>query len=338
MRPILAVILLLASLLNQASAGYTNVFFFGDSLTDTGNVNEQYKLINPKPPGFPAVVPGPPYDPGGRASNGPLYADRLAERLGFDATASLRGGDNYAFGGARTRYESPFGPPFLGIRDQVNTFISRPGAADSGALYVVWGGANNLQDILLGRTTDLLGNPIPSVGQTIGDLSSMISDLYGEGARSFLVPNLPNLGLVPRVRELGPLAQGQAQLLTTAFDTGLNNALDGLEATLAGIDIIRFDVSSVFNAIVANPPAFGFSNVTNRCYTGDDLTFTGGGTVCANPATFLFWDGIHPTTTAHQLLGDLMLAALAVPEPNVIALLALGLGLMSVRRRRAGRP
>jgi len=332
MRHIFAFVLLLASLLNEASAGYTNVFFFGDSLTDTGNVNEQYKLISPKPPGFPAVVPGDPYDPGGRGSNGPLYADRLAQGLGFDATASLRGGDNYAFGGARTRYESPFGPPFLGIRDQVNAFIAQPGGADPHALYVVWGGANNLQDILLGRTTDVLGNPIPSVGQTLGDLASMIGALYGEGARSFLVPNVPNLGLVPRVRELGPVAQGQAQALTMAFDGGLNTTLDGLDRMLADIDIIKFDVFSALNAIVANPLAFGFSNVTDRCYTGDDLMFTGGGTVCATPGTYVFWDGIHPTTRTHQILGDLMLAA--IPEPSVIALLALGLGLMSVRRRR----
>jgi outer membrane lipase/esterase len=334
-RHIFPVVLLLASLLNEASAGYTNVFFFGDSLTDTGNVNELYKLITPKPPGFPAVIPGDPYDPGGRGSNGPLYADRLAEGLGFDATASLRGGDNYAFGGARTRYERPFGPPFLGIKDQVNAFIAKPGSADSHALYVVWGGANNLQDILLGRTTDLLGNPIPSVTETLGDLASLIHDLYNEGARSFLVPNLPNLGLVPRVRELGPLAQGQAQLLTMVFDAGLSTTLDGLEGTLAGIDIMKFDVSYAFNTILANPLAYGFLNVTDRCYTGDDVTFTGGGTVCANPDTYLFWDGIHPTTRMHQILGDLMLAAL--PEPSVIALLALGLGLMSVRRRGAWR-
>lgn len=333
MRHIFAAVLLTASLLNEATASYTNVYFFGDSLTDTGNVNELYKLI-PKPPGAPPVIPGDPYDPEGRASNGPLYADRLAQGLGFDATAASRGGDNYAFGGARTRYQV-FGPPFLGIRDQVNVFINQPGSADSDALYVIWGGANNLQDILLGRTTDVLGNPIPSVSQTLDDLRLLLLGLYDEGARSFLVPNLPNLGLVPRVREFGQPAQQLALFLSVSFDQGLSGMLDGLESALPGIDILRFDTFAAFNGIVADPLAFGFSNITDRCYTGDDLMFTGGGTVCANPDDYLFWDGIHPTAKTHRLLGDLMLAQ--IPEPGVIALLAVGLGLTAVRRRSTRR-
>src|SRR5688572_16631004 len=218
---------------------YTGIYIFGDSLTDTGNVQELYATL-PKPPGAPAVVPGPPYDPEGRASNGIVYADVLAAGLGLTATASRRGGDNFAYGGARTRYQRPFGPPFPGILEQVDEFIARPGPADSTALYVVWGGSNNLQDILQGRTTDLLGNPIPNIPQTLGDIASIIQALYAEGARTLLVPNVANLARVPRVRELGTAAQAGATFVSLAYNQGLDNVLDTLDSTFADLAIIRF--------------------------------------------------------------------------------------------------
>ena len=33
--------------------------------------------------------------------------------------------------------------------------------------------------------------------------------------------------------------------------------------------------------VVDHPGDFGIGNVADRCYTGDDLNFSGGGTICA---------------------------------------------------------
>jgi phospholipase/lecithinase/hemolysin len=341
MRIVIATLLSLLTSLPATAQPVTGIFFFGDSLTDTGNVTTLYAAL-PKPPGAPAVIPGPPYDPAGRASNGPLYADVLAAGLGLDATAALRGGGNYAFGGARTRYQV-LGPPFLGILDQVAALRALPGPADSSALYVLWGGSNNLQDIFLRRTIDPLGHPIPTLGETLADMGQALDSLYDEGARRLLVPNVPNLGLVPRVRELGgAAAQTFATGLVQVYNSGLTGLLDNFEATHPDAQLMRFDSFGIFNAIVANAAAFGFTNTTDRCYTGDDLGFTGGGSVCANPSQYIFWDGIHPTTAVHQLVGRAMLqeVAAAVPEPSSWALAVVGFGLLGAlafKRRRDAR-
>jgi len=342
MRTALCWFLLTAFAAPALAVPITDVYFFGDSLTGTGNVQEVYAALPTKPPGLPATVPGAPYDPGGRASNGPVYADVLATGLGFDALASSRGGNNFAFGGARTRYHI-FGPQFQGIIEQVAAFRARPGAAAPNALYVLWAGSNNLQDIFLGRTTDVLGNPIPNPAETRADIRSMIDSLYDEGARTLLVPNVPDLSRVPRLTAITDSAgQMGARLLVQAFNAALDAVLDEAESDLPGLRLIRFDSFAAFNDILLNPTAFGLTNTTDRCYTGDDLTFTGGGSVCANPDEYFFWDGIHPTTAVHQELGERMLAtvlAATVPEPSPLALIALflALGWISVRRSDAGR-
>ena len=108
-----------------------------------------------------------------------------------------------------------------------------------------------------------------------------------------------------------------------SFNQLLDISLRALETTLNGLDIIAFDTFSALNDIVTDPSRHGLSNTTDRCYTGDDLGFTGGGSICANPDQYLFWDGIHPTSAVHGILGRQMFVA--VPEPGTLALLCAGL-------------
>lgn len=84
---------------------------------------------------------------------------------------------------------------------------------------------------------------------------------------------------------------------------------------------------SFMTGVVGAGAASGFSNWTNACAAAVNN---------CDVNTSLFWDGIHPTTLAHQQLSAAVLAV-AVPEPDVAALLAVGLAVIAVssRRRRA---
>ncbi|MCP4670994.1 MAG: PEP-CTERM sorting domain-containing protein, partial [Desulfobacula sp.] len=64
-------------------------------------------------------------------------------------------------------------------------------------------------------------------------------------------------------------------------------------------------------------------------YESDPWMGTGG-----NPADYLFYDDIHPTTDAHWLLAQY--ATSAVPIPGALLLFCSGLiGLAGLRRRKA---
>jgi outer membrane lipase/esterase len=68
-----------------------------------------------------------------------------------------------------------------------------------------------------------------------------------------------------------------------------------------GIEIIVVNTNSLFNKIVANPKAYGFSNVKDAGWCGTDDVPT---CTSHNPNNFLFWDELHPTTAANQILAS----------------------------------
>ena len=319
---------LVASSTSAFAAPFTKLFVLGDSASDNGNL---LALTG-------GLAPAPPYALG-RASNGPVAVEYLSLALGLGPLlpAALPGGTNFAVIGAATGNVQLAGAPPGVTADNVAAtigfalpptgmsnaqlaqfFFRNPGPIDPNALFVVWGGPN-----------DLVLNPSVEVAvAAAANIGMMIDALYGAGARNFLVPNMGDLGLTP-------VGQGtSASVLSGVF----NAALAGQLATRAGrpgISLIGFNTFNLFNSVVASPETYGFTNVEDECYQGPLLGVGGQGTVCATPNSFLFWDQTHPSAAAHALLGARVAAA--VPEPAITALTGVGLGVAAllIRRRRA---
>jgi phospholipase/lecithinase/hemolysin len=327
-------VVLLAALLSLplTARAYSTLYVLGDSLSDTGNL---YAATG-------ALPQAPYYD--GRFSNGPVYAEYLWTQLGFSGSLqpSRLGGTDYAYGGARSRYHAfdngipGFNPvgglssfyPFslLGQRDAL--LAGHAGGLDPDALYTVWEGSNDVSDAIGLALTGKGGQAQALIAQAATDFIQVIADLVGAGAQHLLIPNIPNLGLVPEVVALGAGAQDVASKLTLAYNLLIANNLAAF-----GADIKHLDTYGILTALVADPTAYGLpagTDVDTACFTG----FVGvPGGVCSAPDSYVFWDKIHPSAPVHEVLGAL--AAHAVPEPASVLLAALALAALVLARRRA---
>jgi len=291
---------------------FDNIYVLGDSLSDQGNLSIATG----------GVAPDPTHYFNGRFSNGPVYTDILAQKLGLPLGPSLLGGNNFAFGGARTtsNVAENFLPPGLfpwSLNAETAAFASR-GIHDPSGLYIVFSGSNDIGDILSNNL-----DPATVFSTLLNGTLMAVQAFKDAGAQTILVPNVANLGLTPEALNAG--TSQAATLLSAQYDEILHDAL--IQAATGGVNIIQFDTFAWLNKIVAHPGAFGLTNVSDACYSGF-IFFDPNATECANPNDYLFWDREHPTTAGQALLARKMLAALspqAVPEPPPISLLLTGL-------------
>jgi phospholipase/lecithinase/hemolysin len=227
---------------------------FGDSLSDNGNA--------------------------GRFSNGPVWVEQLARRLGLPLVAAIGGGTNYAVGGARL---DPASGPYS-LRAQADLFLrQRPRTGRT--LFVVFGGGNDLLAAVSHPEAERL------VDAAVASLRSIVADLVRADAQDLLVPNLPDVGMTPQVRSFGREAMEQAARLSLGFNRKADQALDAV-AGAGALRIGRLDVHAMAERARQDPAAYGFRDVTTPCQDRRD---------CAG---YLFWDGVHPTTEAHGRLAD----------------------------------
>ena len=301
-----------------AAAPYSDIYFFGDSVSDAGNV----ALAIGQPQGVPQLVTGNsyipdyPYYPTGRYSNGPVWAEDFAGMFGLSATPSLAGGNDFAFAGARTG-----GPnvPAPTLTSQVDMYLGGTGGtARPDALYVIAEVGNDARDALAaigGGADPAVTFQAASQGYAT-DVANLVDALRDAGATQFLVFDNVNLGLAPAVTALGSGAANLATTLTASMNLSLYQRLDGE----AGVRV--FDTFSFLTDVVENPGAHGFTNATDACAA----------VAAADCSTYVFWDGLHPTAALHELI-----AASIVPEAPSLQMLVVGLVALALVGRRARR-
>lgn len=324
----------------------SDLFVFGDSLSDGGNSG----IVSRAATGGALTFPPFPYY-NGQYSNGPVAVEYLWNsynpgNTNFKPSLSPGGGTNYAIGGATTglaSYNSIASsvPAFLqpaygnlGNAWQLNAFAAQnPVFNPATSLFVVWLFPNDVFNYqATGGNTPGTASGGPAVGPVtpadliangIQNIVDSVLFLASKGAQHFLVPNLVDISATPDGNG-NPGLQG----LALNFDFFLAQALTALDAALTSAEIVQFDTYGALDSLIANPSAYGITNTTEKCV--DNIV---NGRCDPNNNTWLFWDGSHPTTYAHRILGAQFAAA--VPEPESILLLAIGLLGIFVTRRRA---
>ena len=328
--------LLLFSSASAQTPAFTQVIVFGDSLSDDGNLRNRLEDA------YAISYPGGDYNySDGRFTNSSdtdpasdMYAGTWHEQLARDflglaaSTNSLDGGTDYAFGGATTEdgsrevtvISNPV--PFLGgeltvttdnLGKQIDDYLADQ-TIDPAALYIVWGGGNDLFD---DDSTD-------NVTATAVRVAGLVDRLARAGAVYILVPNVPPLGLVPSYKD-DPDTAAALNAASAQYRSDFNVQLDAEVSALATdgitINLYRLDVYGLFYRLAANPADYGFVNISDSAQ-GEDV----------DPDQYLFWDDIHPTTAGHYQIAvaaSELLAGTAQPPAqslNLSARLAVGTG------------
>ncbi len=286
---------------------YTSIVIFGDSLSDTGNVAH---LTQDK---YGVRIPGPVADyTDGRFTDGDdtlpvaqkyfgVWIEQLAATLPSKPiiTDSLDGGTNYAYGFALTGSGTTLLTltPTLSVSvnnmgQQITDYLATSPVISNRTLFVVWGGAN---DILNATSLD-------DVIKASIEETKDIQRLVDAGATQFIVPNLPPLGLVPRLNG-SPTTSIPATTASIVYNEFLKASLTLLQDFSFGkrLRIRQLDVFSLFNQIIASPSSYSLANVTSSAQ----------GAYTVDPDTYLFWDDLHPTTKGHEILAQTAASLLA---------------------------
>lgn len=326
-----------------AQAGpFNDIYLLGDSLGDQGNLFQATLATTG------AGIPANDHYFNGRFANGEVYSGLLAQGLGLTISRSSAGGNNFAYGGARANYNLVENPPTPGgfppglfpwsLNLERAAFAARQ-VNNPQALYAVFSGSNDVADLIGASARGGFNSTKAQSDAAVQSTLAVVDAFKAAGARYVLVPNLPDLGLVPKITSLNAVLGFNVSGLATALTIRFNDTLDAALGQVTGVQIVRFDTFNLLRQVHSQPASFNFSNVTEPCYTGFVDPAKPTDTVCASPQSYVFWDSEHPSAAMHAVISNGMLGAInaAVPEPSAAALLALGLVVLTLAkwRRRA---
>jgi phospholipase/lecithinase/hemolysin len=282
---------------------FSQIIVFGDSLSDTGNISDRTSAKT----GGTVDYPSDTFNySDGRFTNSSdtdpssvLFVGVWHEQLARTflkipaATFSLGGGVNYAFGGGTTKNgsheetvvtTSVFGDVTITIDDmgkQVDDYLASH-VIDPNALYVLWGGGNDLRD----------DDSAAGVTATAARATALMTRLANAGAKYIMVPNVPPVGIIPRYAS-EPARTKSLSRASAAYREELSADLAAAVSDLAsqGITPTLYPLDAWTNTIrvLTYPERYGFTDVRNVSQGNSSF----------NPDHYLFWDDVHPTTAAH---------------------------------------
>ena len=263
-------------------SAYSGMVVFGDSLSDNGPADGYGLRIS---------------------SNGRVWADYLAERLGV---ALL----DMAHSSAATNYHPATGSARWGFCWQIEKYLGTKGPITADTLHVIWIGGNDL----LKRA----GDPRVAIDKAVANIVYGIERLVGAGAKHILVMNLPNLGLTPMMNGHNLHMNGQGlrypfvdnprggAKMAAAFNHSLAHALAPYRRA---VNLIEIDIFELMNRFVAEG---AFDNATHMLMVNQPTD-----------KSYMFWDTHHPTDDAHRRIAAAVYRTL-VRSPHAAARFPIG--------------
>ncbi|WP_367606310.1 SGNH/GDSL hydrolase family protein [Legionella sp. W05-934-2] len=289
------------SLVAKASVPFNHIVVFGDSLSDNGNAFERTQHYVPQTP---------PYFQG-RFSDGPVWIEYIAKAISTEENFL----QDYALGGAGVTAENDDIDGVFTLANEVKDFLQNNNqVADEESLYVIWIGANNY--LILPDDED---ETVDTVKQ---GTSKALDKLINAGAKHFLVLNLPELSRTPLAKSMGEEEHDKLARYTQKHNAMLDQVMETYRKKHPDVHWYFYNVHQMFNKALETPENYDITNVTDMCFEEDlaanvrlqpvirmEKLFN-----IAPPSDcehYLFFDPVHPTAKAHQIMAKEVLAELS---------------------------
>lgn len=330
---------------NDNSEEVDRIVIFGDSMSDTGNIKNWLRIF----PDEPYVA--------GRFSNGPIWVDYL----GINSSIPVQ---NFALGGLTTRKDEEIFDSILdkvrfsitsSLDKEINNYhkkslnekhITRP----NNTLFYIWTGGNDYLNMLssdkinifLDEPEDVMYGYFSYVDRTTDGIVESLQNLYNLGGRKFFLLNLPDMGLIPKLKynstyhnnfnedayeKLFALSSGMTMVSDT-HNILLAQKIDDFLKKNSDVEIAFLDVNQMVDRIMSNTSLDNEDEFFNyglyeelystkltvdeknlligqECYTGYGI-MRDFENVCENPSEKIFWDYAHATTYMQCLVAGKM--------------------------------
>lgn len=277
-----------------------DLVYFGDSLTDNGNLYDATQGV------LPWFVRQGLAGPTNAASDGVTHAayteDLTGQSTANYAVAAGRAVGTYTIEEVVTDFglgpliTAPPGDPKLdfdiNLGGQVDRFSADTAGQDlSGTTAFILIGGNDY-GTLDTNSPFLIFEAIAKITAVIDNIDTAVDDLLAQGVGRVVLANLPPVTFFASSAAMSPSELSDAQLL---FDSH-NAALESL-AFLSGGDVDVIDMEAMAEAIVEDPTGFGLIAPYDQTQQGSNVLQS------FDPDQVAFWDDIHPTTATHGVLG-----------------------------------
>jgi outer membrane lipase/esterase len=273
-----------------------------------------------------------------RVSDGPVAVEHLAEHFGLATLRpslhvlpnQARDGTVYAVAGAKAR-----GVTDADLARQVDWLLVNHAALPQEAVYVIMIGGNDVIDALQADADYPTAAVRPSaaiVSAAVDAIATQLERLLAFGARRVVVANVPDLAALPAVRVAAKASRDETAALAAAnaisvtFNRRLEANLDDIETGMRVLTptpvIARFDLYAAL-AGTQSAVAGNGGNAVDACFASEVYRDSSAAPRVFHPdcapvtadgpprfAGFVFFDGIHPTGTAHALIGEALGALL----------------------------
>ncbi len=312
-------------LFSGSSFATKELVFFGDSLSDNGNLYKRVKVVPKSPPYYE-----------GRFSNGPVWSEQVAQYFSDTYRISSQ---NFAIGGATVvKRRIIKGALPYDLKFEVTNYLEYLKDHDNkDTTYILFIGANDYLDEKR-KAEDKL------IKEVSDETVKQIKRLIDNGGKDFIILDVPDMAKAPYSLQKSSTYQLRMHNLSLKHHNKIIEIVKNLKEEYPKLRFTYEDIYTEYNQVISDIGFYNkkfdlkISNLTEPCWNGGyrltelqaepmdesiKLTIANSMSLeeaynvgssqslveqpCTNQDEHLFWDKIHPTYASHKIIAGIFI-------------------------------